>query len=330
MTRMLAAIMEPEAAKPAFDALGDCDIVVEAGLTAIVWRDGASLAAKIGRAFAGKALVRFQQILETLQTLGPILPAAPGVTFEDMQAARRFLAANAQSLRAGLDQYGPMRQLQITIAWNPELALKRHLHEPELAEARQIIAVEGLRRAGKAIQSGMEAVRARLAAEFESRLAAVSVERIQLPGDANTVLNLVVAAPGEKLGEVEMAVEAIDATWPDGLKIKIIGPLPTVSFASVAADKADESAVSRARQRLGLEPEDGAEAIREAFRKIVRQTHPDLGGDAGQQREIVDARALLARVEAAAAALQAAGHDPSEAPVPIARLRREGDKEMAA
>lgn len=326
----LCAVLEsaviPELTR-VFAADGAVSAIAEGGLCAVVWRQPMGGLLGASRKQIGEMLVQSQQILEQAQQAGPILAAAAGQRFADEEAVRRFLSLNAESLRHGLKEFGQLRQHQITVTWNPTGAMLHFRKAAAVAEALQALAKDPGPTAGAVLQKAMEGQKALLAEGFRAEIAAAAADCIELPIDDPDMLLNVVAAIVPGGGEaLDRALEKIDAVWSDGLRVRCVGPLPAISFASVSIERIEPDRIESARRRLGVADAASLEEVETAFRAVLKSAHPDQGGKAEEARALVDARDLLVRL----AALQRQLAPRELAKAGLALLRREGSSRHGA
>jgi hypothetical protein len=336
----LCAVMTAADAQAAARALGPADgltVVAQGALGAVFAPAAAGLGVRAllsvrgRRREAGRALVARAALLERLMGCGDLLPAAPGGSLRVADAATA-LAANAGLLAAALARCAGRVQHQVTVAWDPARALARYADAPELAAARAACADRVA--LGEALRDGAEALRARVGADYAARIAAATDDVASLPTEPPAGLaNLVCLTGRDGVAKLEQALEAVDADWPDGLSIKLIGPSPVVSFAALTFETPARSRLAAAVQTLGLDASSlSAETVTAAFRARARALHPDAGGEAdggvalGAARE---AATLLTRVVLARRALAEAGLPAVETP-PLAALLREGGPAVVA
>jgi hypothetical protein len=125
------------------------------------------------------------------------------------------------------------------------------------------------------------------------------------------------------LARLEAALAEVDALWPEGLRIRLIGPTPAISFCALSVDRPGRGALTAARRRLGLDdgPLDRA-AVRAAFRRAAMAGRSDRApGADGVAAELRAAAALLGWAAEAQAGLALAGLD---GPAPRITALREG------
>ncbi|MGL4444449.1 MAG: GvpL/GvpF family gas vesicle protein, partial [Alsobacter sp.] len=223
-----------------------------------------------------EGLLSFQKLLEATVGVAPLLPAAYGSERIDAPQALALLTTHGRAMGEALSETGGLVQFQIEARWDPQAALARLKAEGAFAgfdaSDRKVF--------GAAIQARMEAERASLSDTFHGFLKAAGRDALRLPlADETMVLNAAVMIDRAGEAALDAAVARIDAAMP-GLKIRYLGPLPAVSFASIAIQSPTEGALARARVVLGVTADAAPEAIKRAYRDGMRTAHPDHGGDA--------------------------------------------------
>jgi hypothetical protein len=265
-----------------------------------------------------RALGDEQALLEHLLGAGEVLPARPGAR-ADRELARAILIAHRAELRTILDRQSGRRQYQVEIGWDPAGALARFRGSPELAE---LGLCDGRTVAAGRLCAAADALARRLGARFEAQLASVAEETLSLPRDGVEILsNTALVLHLARLRTLEEVLEEIDSVWPSGLRIRLVGPLPPVSFAALEVRHASRGDIRAACLRLGVDsPEDDVDA---AFRARARDWHPDAGAG-GRDVDFARLRAardLLRDVRTARTRRAAAGLARDAAIIPLLRLR---------
>jgi hypothetical protein len=220
------------------------------------------------------------RLQEACLPLATLLPAKAGDALSHDGAAR-FLLANQPALARLMQLHAGQVQIQITVNWDESQVLTRFRTSPEISPlfADQKTTPQKL---GAAVaQLGQ-----RLAQDISLILEPVSTEIATLPLAPGIVWNAALLLPHSRLEALSAAVEAVDAIWSDGFRIRQIGPAPIGSFVS-----------------LGLTPISGREAVRilEKFGSSVGSTRRASlmrAAQDGTLRDTIRAEALIAEAAA--------------------------------
>ena len=247
-----------------------------------------------------ESMVRAQRVLEAAALFGPLLPARPGSLIRDDVEACTLLCGHARQLAESLRLHGNSAQFQVTITWNPMAALAARRGHPDLAAAAAAGARGATKEAGCLISRFMSDERATFEATAMRALGTVARDVIALPVDHEDMLinAAVLLAPGAE-ADLERALEALDSSLPGENRIRLIGPLPPVSFAAVSIDRPSRDRVAAARRLLGVREATEKHDLRRAYLDIVRTHHPDTGARATGAPAVgaaAEAFRLLARI----------------------------------
>lgn len=313
--------------------------VVEAlGLAAILVREERGHALKqwmMARTGGNRArlegMLAMQRNLEAVSAVAPVVPAAFGGEPVDPREVLGLLAANAQMLSRALDTYGPLVQFQIIVHWDAPRMLRHLADQGSLVEAKQLGQGGNSLAMGRMIQQIMEQRRTEMATGFLAVIGDAAIETLRLPASEDTiVLNAVALIERAQEAALDAAVRSVDDAWPGFLTIKYLGPMPAVSFASIAVTRPDPQALLRARLLFGVDDHVNEDDLKGAYHRFMKLNHPDqnAGADTPDVAEAEGAYRLLRRVAASARAMPAATSGTG-APL-LLDLRREGDLPWAA
>ena len=89
------------------------------------------------------------------------------------------------------------------------------------------------------------------------------------------ILNTAFLVDGAREGEVGKTLERLNARYGDRIDFRCVGPLPPYSFSTVEIKTFEFETIDRARWLLGLSEHAGLAEIRDAYRRLVQQCHPD-------------------------------------------------------
>lgn len=212
-------------------------------------------------------LVEQQRVLEALIPFGPALPARPDAFIADEAEARLLLEVHGSLFQAQLESFGGTLQYQVTVEG-----------APDVGDARGFVAAS---------------------------LSSVSRDLMHLPlaGDG-MFANVVALIERGREPELETALVEIDTAFGTLCRIRMIGPMPPVSFAAIDVSPFDDEAVMAAARILDVDPAIDPDELRKAYLEAVVRSHPDRVGASGNEALVgaaSDAYRLLTRYGAARA-----------------------------
>ncbi len=227
----------------------------------------------IRKHIATRAVGRLR-LLEALHGVSDVLPAVPGQKLNRRQAAI-FLSGNATRLDEMLASAAGMEEWQVTIDWDTASVLSHFKDAPELAPA-----LAGNSVAPDALARGVAVLRARLSHDFMQILDPIlSAAELLPPQDADTtVLSAAIMTGRRSRAALDTALARIDATWTDGLRLRIIGPYPPATFRGISIRMATASEVAQATKLLGAGADWRSADLRQLRRHALRDTHPESSG----------------------------------------------------
>ncbi len=208
------------------------------------------------KTFGAAALLR-QQRLESILTYGTLLPFAPGTPRPDNLA--HMAAANADTIARGHDQLRGRVQYQVVVSWSASEAPAHFGISPQATAALQ----------------------SRLREAISDCLVEVTDDAIALPCRSDDVANIVILVDTTQIQALERALEDVDALWTEGLRIRLLGPGPAVSFARAQISHVTASAVRDAVALLALAPDTPItpHALSQMRKAALRRAHePDAPG----------------------------------------------------
>jgi len=250
-----------------------------------------------------ESMLTAQRILEAAAAYGPLLPARPGTLIRNDVEACALLCSQRRQLAECLRLHGRSRQFQITITWNPVAALAARRDHADVVAAAAVGAQGAAEEAAAMVHRFMSDQRAAFEAEAMRALAAIAQDVIALPVDEpDMLMNVVVLlAPGAE-ADLERILEALDQNLRGENRIRLIGPLPPVSFAAVTIERPRRDRIAAAQRLLGVGETSRTCDLRRAYLAVARAHHPDTGAQtAGGPRVGAAAEALRLLIRVAEA-----------------------------
>ncbi len=223
-----------------------------------------------------------QAWLEHCMPFATVLPFRPQATIDKVDVPA-LIAANRPLFDGLTNRLVGKVQFQVTVSWDPNGVLNRFRDTPELSDLFVAKSIAPAR-----LTQSIERLAKRLRDQINQTLEDVADEILQLPVTADMLTNTVVLMHIDRLSYLDQSVEAIDAIWTEGLRIKQIGPAPAASFASIDLHRIDASDVTIAMQTLGSKPLDTPEAIMQARRDALLRS-PSAAADIKRSAEILNA-----------------------------------------
>ncbi len=210
-----------------------------------------------------------QAILEALQEKGTVF-VARSEQWLTPQQARDVICSNPTVL-ADLHTWLTRKvQFQVNVSWEAAEVLARFRSSAELAPVFKSDHISA-----EALTKAVTVLRARLVKDIQRHLAPVIRDLVTLPTTADMLCNLVVLIDQETELQLDHAVEAIEAIWPEGLMIRQIGPSPAGSFALLNLEWVSSADVQAAYGVLGLKTGHTVDDLRRARRAALKTPNAD-------------------------------------------------------
>ncbi len=89
------------------------------------------------------------------------------------------------------------------------------------------------------------------------------------------VLNVAFLIEREREGKFDQQVRELDQALHDEINFRVIGPLPPYSFATVEVARPSAEKIEEARRLLGLGAAASEAEVKQAYRRLAAETHPD-------------------------------------------------------
>lgn len=216
-----------------------------------------------------RAAAERARVLEELMPHGTVLPVMPGhrVATGDVPGV---VAANRPLLGSVARRLDGKVQFQLTLRW----------------QADRAVAHFG-RSAGADPEAVRQAIAAELRNETEERLTGLGAEVLALPVAGDLLCNFALLLERRAVPALDPAIEAIDAIWSEGFTIRLIGPYPAVSFASLHFERIDRKAIGAARAALGLTADYTEHELQVARRAAMMRADPDSREALRRQGEVL-------------------------------------------
>jgi len=229
-------------------------------------------------------LFAHQAVIEKVMEDHTVVPVKFGTTARDETEVRRILDHGRPQLRAALEAMEGKIELDLVAQWKDLNSVLRQIgDEPEIRTQKAAIAarppqesMEERIRIGQTVKARLDQMRDEREAEIIEALTPLA--RDICPHallDDRMILNTAFLVDRTTEGEVGTTLERLDGRYGDSIDFRCVGPLPPYSFSTVEVKTFDFESIDRARCLLGLGEDAGLAEIRDAYRRLVQQCHPD-------------------------------------------------------
>ncbi len=255
-------------------------------------------------------LFAHQAVIEQIMKDHTVVPVKFGTTARDEAEVQKILENGYPHLTAALEALEGKIELDLVAQWKDLNSVLRLIgEEPEIRRQKASIALrppqettEERIRIGKLVKARLDQMREERAAEIVEVLKPLAQDLCpHALLDDRMILNTAFLVARAREGEVGKTLERLDDRYSDTIDFRCVGPLPPYSFATVEIKTFEFETIDRARWLLGLREDAGLADIRDAYRRLVQQCHPDhtarpagkAGDTAGPFEAVAEAYRLL-------------------------------------
>lgn len=190
--------------------------------------------------------------LERLMGCGTVIPTLPNVVMGST-LAERAIRANRLVLDTAARALRGRIQFQLSVACDVSVATDHFRSNP--GGFGRVVSAPDLA--------------ARLGRFVDARLEALAAESIGLPVAEGVVVNRAILVPVDHQIALDGVLDEIDGLWTEGLTVRLTGPTPGVSHASLSMRLVSARDVKAALEFLSLEMGASVEAIGAARRRAL-------------------------------------------------------------
>ncbi len=287
---LYAIVPKPGPGVPMTAVADGIELIEGTQFAAIVGRGAGLSFVGRDRAELARMLLAHQQLVERVMTALPVLPVKFATIAPDRASVERCLENGATAFADAFAALRGKTQFEILVTWDLDAVFAQIALDPRVVDFKQALAskTDGAPSKEAGVQLGtlvkqiFERRRADLGRSLSKELSAVAVDCVHNALlDDRMVLNLALLIDAEAVDVLDTCLETLDAANDGRLAFRRIGPLPPYSFANVEVCFLQAGDIARARELLALETVDDAETLRFAYRRRVKQVHPDSASDGG-------------------------------------------------
>jgi len=241
----------------------------------------------IDRKQAIRYLLAHQCVVETVMRDHRVLPVKFGTILPDEHSVGRLLLQGTDIFRTALAGLQSKIQMEIMALWNMDTVLAevaRHdsvvRFKSAAATATKAVGIEDQVALGKIVCALIEARRVSLKDSIACRLGEAACDMIVNPNmDESMVVNLALLVEDNARDLLDSRLRELDTEFDGKLNFRCVGPLPPYSFATVEVQVPTFEEVDEARRLLGLGERHNRDEIKQSYRRLARQIHPDVDPD---------------------------------------------------
>lgn len=241
---------------------------------------------------AREAVVRYlfshQAVLEQVMTRHTVIPVKFGTTARDEAETQKILESGRPRLIAALEAMEGKVELDLVAQWHGlNWALRQIAEDPEIGRLKAAAAasapedtVEARVMVGQLVKARLDRIREERAAEIVATLKPLTHDLCpHALLEDRMILNTAFLVEQAMAGEVGVMLERLSDHYGDRIDFRCVGPLPPYSFATVEVKTFEFEEIDRSRRLLELRERATLQEVKDAYRKLVHQCHPDKVGE---------------------------------------------------
>jgi len=239
-------------------------------------------------------LLAHNRVLEEVMKTQQVLPLRLGTVAGSEAEVKAFLQKAQRPLREALRQIEGKIEFDVEAEWNggeifrlvDEQDEKIRKYKEQIAATGKRLGPEEQLAAGIMVAEAIARQKAVFGKAIEAELKPYSELVRSLPDRAQqTVFNAAFLVQAERKGSFEEAIYRLGDRHRRILKFRYAGPLPCYSFVNLHVMMVEFQAVNEARKTLGLGDQITLPQIKQAYRKLASQCHPDANSTDAQAKE---------------------------------------------
>jgi len=237
----------------------------------------------LNRKDAATYLVGHQRVVEAVMRELPVLPVRFGTVLPNLTWVNRLLAQGEARFCAALERIADQVQMEVVVLWNLQEVFEEIGQEDHIAQLKAEVmgrspeeTIAERVAVGQLVQASLRKRRASLQDYLLPSLREVAQDLvINPPMDESMVLNAALLVDKADNGVLDRQLELLDREFKGRFHFRCVGPLPPYSFATVELETPSFEAADKARRRLGLAETVTLAEVKQAYRRLAGQFHPD-------------------------------------------------------
>ncbi len=253
------------------------------GLAAVVSPSSRPDFQGLERGEATSYLVRHQHVVEKTMEDFEVLPVKFGTVLADENQVHRALEQGQDLFRETFATLADRVQMEVLVLWELQDIFEEIGQEEPVAQLRADLMNrpakeirDGQIALGKMVQASLERRRSSLQGHILSALMDITPELITNPlMDDSMVVNTALLLDEGQNKLLDETLDSLDKEFDGQLTFRCVGPLPPYSFGTMLIQIPAFGEVDAARRLLGLGDSATHSEIRQSYRQMASQLHPD-------------------------------------------------------
>lgn len=230
-----------------------------------------------------KDLVTHQFVIEKVMEQFTIIPLKFGTMVKTEEEAITFLEKGYPLLNSELGKMDGNIELDVVATWELPEVLRTVVRDSHLIQNKQKeIALKGTASVEDKVALGQlveQALQARKADNYALMLQTLKERTIDVclhdPANDEMICNAAFLLAKKDEESFTELVHALDQKLEYTVKFRVVGPLPLYSFSTILFESIDPHSVEEAKKTFGLHGELTDKIIRDTYRQLAQQCHPD-------------------------------------------------------
>jgi hypothetical protein len=229
-------------------------------------------------------LFTHQTVIEKVMEAHTVVPVKFGTMARDAEDVRKILTTGYPQMRTALEAMWGKIELDVVALWRELDSILREIgEEEEIRRLKEVVAgrppgetIEERVQVGKMVKARLDQRREALGAGIVEALKPLTEDLCPHPlPDDRMILNMAFLLDRDRESDVSETLERLNGRYGESIDFRCVGPLPPYSFGTVEVRRFDFGEIDRARRLLGLGEWATLVDIKEAYRRLAHQCHPD-------------------------------------------------------
>lgn len=233
----------------------------------------------------GRHLVEHQVTIERIMKDHTIIPFKFATIIEDEGELEKVLRSGYGAFKEKLETLADKIELDVAASWNDLNGVIRTIggensrikaFKAEISRRPPKDTLQDRMKIGCMIKDALDEKRAGLQSEMLDALKEKAIDsRKHERMDDKMIFNCAFLLDKDKEGEFDRILDELNARYREEINFRCVGPLPPYSFSTIELKRMGHDKIKEARRLLGVNEEATVQEIKESYRKLALEFHPD-------------------------------------------------------